>query len=167
MTQNRRPVRVGCGRHRSLRLLHFVAALAIRPELRLLLVAALGPAGRRVRFGGGSQRELVSSRSVERRASWISLAEPFSLLRQLVCIRPGQAACMRAGVGEHAVAQGHEHPFLDRGYPAMITTTASGSTSDIRWIQAGIEYMIRGPSLTKSDCIRFANALILSVQSNS
>jgi hypothetical protein len=63
--------------------------------------------------------------------------------------------------GSSAAAQ------LKGGYPATITTTASGSTSDIRWIQTGIEYMIRGPSLTKTDCIRFANALILSVQSNS
>jgi hypothetical protein len=48
------------------------------------------------------------------------------------------------------------------GYPAMITTTADGETSDIRWVEAGVEYMIRGPSLSKAECIRLASALASS-----
>ena len=32
-----------------------------------------------------------------------------------------------------------------RRYPARITATADGRRSDIRWIQAGVEYLIRGP----------------------
>jgi hypothetical protein len=44
-------------------------------------------------------------------------------------------------------------------YPALMTTTANGSRSDIRWIEAGVEYSIRGQSLTKHACIHFANEL--------
>jgi hypothetical protein len=48
---------------------------------------------------------------------------------------------------------------LNNKLPALITTTADGSNSDIRWIQGGVEYTIRGPSLTQQACITFANAL--------
>jgi hypothetical protein len=44
-------------------------------------------------------------------------------------------------------------------YPGLMTTTADGSRSDIRWIDAGVEYSIRGQSLTKQACIHFANEL--------
>ena len=44
-------------------------------------------------------------------------------------------------------------------YAALMTTTADGRRSDIRWIQAGVEYTIRGPSLAKQDCLHFANEL--------
>jgi len=43
--------------------------------------------------------------------------------------------------------------------PALITTSPDGSNSDIRWIQGGVEYTIRGPSLTQQACTTFANAL--------
>jgi hypothetical protein len=46
---------------------------------------------------------------------------------------------------------------LTDGSPALITTSADGGTSDIRWIEAGVEYKIRGPSLSKKDCITLAN----------
>ncbi len=35
-------------------------------------------------------------------------------------------------------------------YPALITTTADGRRSGIEWIQAGVEYVIGGPTLTKT-----------------
>ena len=44
-------------------------------------------------------------------------------------------------------------------YPALITTTADGRRSDIQWIQAGVEYLIRGPTLTRQDCHRLASQL--------
>jgi hypothetical protein len=44
-------------------------------------------------------------------------------------------------------------------YPAPITTTANGRRSDIEWIQAGVEYLIRGPTLTRHDCDRLASQL--------
>lgn len=44
-------------------------------------------------------------------------------------------------------------------HPALMTTTADGSRSDIRWIEAGVEYSIRGRTLTKHACIHFANEL--------
>lgn len=44
-------------------------------------------------------------------------------------------------------------------YRALITTAADRSRSDIRWIEAGVQYTISGPSLTKRACIRFANEL--------
>src|SRR6266851_1574346 len=44
-------------------------------------------------------------------------------------------------------------------YPALVTTASDGSRSDIRWIEAGIEYLITGPSLTKRACIHFADEL--------
>ena len=44
-------------------------------------------------------------------------------------------------------------------YPALITTTADGRPSDIEWIQAGVEYLIRGPTLTRRDCVRLASQL--------
>jgi hypothetical protein len=44
-------------------------------------------------------------------------------------------------------------------YPALMTTTADGGRSDIRWIEAGVEYSIGGPSLTKRACLQFANEL--------
>jgi hypothetical protein len=44
-------------------------------------------------------------------------------------------------------------------YPGLMTTAADRSRSDIRWIQAGVEYTVRGPSLTKRGCIRLANEL--------
>jgi len=43
------------------------------------------------------------------------------------------------------------------GSPALMTTSADGGTSDIRWIEAGVEYKIRGPSLTRTECITLAN----------
>jgi hypothetical protein len=46
---------------------------------------------------------------------------------------------------------------LADGSPALITTSADGSTSDIRWIEAGVEYQIRGPSLTSQECATLAN----------
>ena len=44
-------------------------------------------------------------------------------------------------------------------YPGLMTTTAGANRSDIRWIEAGVEYSIRGPSLTKHACLRFADEL--------
>lgn len=44
-------------------------------------------------------------------------------------------------------------------YPALMTTTGDGSRSDIRWIEAGVEYLISGPSLTRQDCLHFASEL--------
>jgi len=44
-------------------------------------------------------------------------------------------------------------------YPALVTTASDGSRSDIRWIEAGIEYLITGPSLAKRAGIHFANEL--------
>ncbi len=44
-------------------------------------------------------------------------------------------------------------------YPALVTTASDGRRSDIRWIEAGVEYLITGPSLTKRACIHFANEL--------
>jgi hypothetical protein len=49
---------------------------------------------------------------------------------------------------------------LASGYPALITTSPGGGTSDIRWIEGGVEYKVRGPSLTKKECIRLANLLV-------
>lgn len=46
---------------------------------------------------------------------------------------------------------------LADGSPALITTSADGATSDIRWIEAGVEYKVRGPSLTKKVCVTLAN----------
>jgi hypothetical protein len=48
---------------------------------------------------------------------------------------------------------------LNNKLPALITTTADGSNSDIRWIQGGVEYTIDGPSVTQQACVTFANAL--------
>ena len=44
-------------------------------------------------------------------------------------------------------------------YPGLMTTAADASRSDIRWIQAGVEYTISGPSLTKRACIDLASEL--------
>lgn len=44
-------------------------------------------------------------------------------------------------------------------YPGLMTTAADASRSDIQWIQAGVEYTIRGPSLTKRACIDLASEL--------
>lgn len=44
-------------------------------------------------------------------------------------------------------------------YPGLITTAADGSRSDIRWIQAGVEYLISGPSLTERACVHLASEL--------
>jgi hypothetical protein len=44
-------------------------------------------------------------------------------------------------------------------YPALVTTASDGSRSDIRWIEAGVEYLITGPSLSKLACIHFADEL--------
>jgi hypothetical protein len=56
---------------------------------------------------------------------------------------------------------------LSDGVPALITTTSDGARSDIRWIQGGVEYTIRGPSLAQKDCTIFANALAGAASSPS
>jgi hypothetical protein len=42
----------------------------------------------------------------------------------------------------------------------MITTSADGGTSDIRWIENGVEYLIRGPSLSKTNCVHLADLIV-------
>lgn len=44
-------------------------------------------------------------------------------------------------------------------YPALITTTADGSRSEIEWIAAGVDYHVLGPSLSKRACVYLANKL--------
>lgn len=46
---------------------------------------------------------------------------------------------------------------LTGGYHAALTTAANNRTSDIQWIEPGVEYMIIGPSLTRRDCVTLAN----------
>jgi hypothetical protein len=52
---------------------------------------------------------------------------------------------------------------LDGKYAGLVTTNASGSTSDIRWVEAGVEYKIRGPSLTERYCVLMADRLASAV----
>jgi len=56
---------------------------------------------------------------------------------------------------------------LSNSLPALITTSSDGARSDIRWIQGGVQYTIRGPSLAQNDCTTFANALAGAVSSPS
>jgi hypothetical protein len=46
---------------------------------------------------------------------------------------------------------------LADGSAALMTTSADGGISDIRWIEAGVEYKIRGPALTQKECLTLAN----------
>lgn len=46
---------------------------------------------------------------------------------------------------------------LAGGYFAALSTAANNTTSSIRWIEPGVEYMIMGPSLTNQDCVTLAN----------
>jgi len=46
---------------------------------------------------------------------------------------------------------------LADGSAALMTTSADGGTSDIRWIEAGVEYKIRGPFLSQKQCVALAN----------
>jgi len=52
---------------------------------------------------------------------------------------------------------------IDGRYAALVTTSADGGTSDIRWIEAGVEYKIRGPSLTQAYCVELAGRLASAV----
>lgn len=48
---------------------------------------------------------------------------------------------------------------LHHRYPALLSTTQDGRRSEIEWIEAGVEFVILGPSLSKQDCIRLAGLL--------
>lgn len=50
--------------------------------------------------------------------------------------------------------------ILTGNVPALVTVAADGATSSIEWIEGGLKFDIRGPSLSVRDCIRFANQLV-------
>lgn len=64
------------------------------------------------------------------------------------------------GLNGQPGSSGTARAFMVQGkYPDLMTTAADRRRSDIRWIQAGVEYTITGPSLTGLACTHLAAAL--------
>jgi hypothetical protein len=49
--------------------------------------------------------------------------------------------------------------MLDHKYPAFISTSSDKRRSAIMWSEAGVQYSIQGPAITKQICIRLGNEL--------
>lgn len=64
-----------------------------------------------------------------------------------------------ASIGDPGVHGSAKIVTIRNGIQALITTSADGTQSDIRWLEKGYEMTVRGQTLSAADCVAIAEGI--------